>query len=105
MIGIDISDTTIEMARKNVPQAKFIKMDMNNIYFPDNTFDCINSVFALFHMPKKNPFSIFKRFHSLLKPNVILLINTGISESEGITNFFGVPMFWSNHKPEKTLIM
>ncbi|TFG09114.1 MAG: class I SAM-dependent methyltransferase [Promethearchaeota archaeon] len=101
--GIDISDTMIEMARKNVPQAKFINMDMNDIDFPDNTFDGIISVFALFHVPKNNHFSIFKRFHSLLKPNGILLINTGISESEGISNFFGVPMFWSNYEPEKTL--
>jgi ubiquinone/menaquinone biosynthesis C-methylase UbiE len=101
--GIDISDIMIQMARRNVPQAKFINMDMNNINFPDNAFDGIISVFALFHVPKKNHFSIFKRFHSLLKTNGILLINTGISESEGVSNFFGVPMFWSNHKPEKTL--
>jgi ubiquinone/menaquinone biosynthesis C-methylase UbiE len=103
VVGIDISDTMINMARENVPRAKFINMNMNNIKFPDNSFDGIISVFALFHVPKRNHQMIFKKFHSLLKSGGILLINTGISESEGISNFFGVPMFWSNHKPEKTL--
>ena len=32
-----------------------------------------------------------------------MLINTGVSESEGTSRFFGVPMFWSNFSPKITL--
>jgi ubiquinone/menaquinone biosynthesis C-methylase UbiE len=101
--GIDLSDTMLKMARKNVPDAKFIKMDVNKLNFDENTFDGIISVYTLFHIPKQNHFSIFQKLHEVIKPGGILLINTGVSESEGISNFFGVPMFWSNHSPKTTL--
>ncbi len=101
--GIDVSDTMLNLARKNVPNAEFIKMDMNELEFNENTFEGIISVFALFHVPKENHFNIFKKFFEILKPGGILLINTGVSESEGTSRFFGVPMFWSNFSPNTTL--
>lgn len=101
--GIDLSETMLKLARINVPQAAFIKMDINDLLFEESSFDGIISVYTLFHIPKKNHFSIFKRFYEILKPRGILMINTGISESEGTSNFFGVPMFWSNYKPKETL--
>ena len=101
--GIDLSDSMLSMARENVPEAKFIKMDINKISFEENMFDGLISVYTLFHIPKQNHFSIFKKFFELLKPGGILLINTGVSESEGMSNFFGVPMFWSNYNPKTTL--
>jgi len=101
--GIDISEKMLEMARVNVPQGEFIKKDMLQLDFEDNKFDGIISVYALFHVPKIKHQEIFQKFYRILKPGGILVINTGISESEGISNFFGVPMFWSNNRPEKTL--
>ena len=101
--GIDLSDTMLNLARKNVPNADFIKMDMNELEFSENTFDGIISVYALFHVPKENHFDIFKQFFKILKPGGILMINTGVSESEGTSRFFGVPMFWSNFSPKTTL--
>jgi ubiquinone/menaquinone biosynthesis C-methylase UbiE len=101
--GIDISDVMLNMAKENVPSGNFIKMDMNELKFNENTFDGIISVYALFHVPKKNHSSIFKQFYKILKPGGILLLNTGISESEGINEFFGIPMFWSNYDPQVTL--
>lgn len=103
MTGIDISETMINLAKKNVPEAKFLKMDINNLEFPEEYFDGIISVYTLFHIPRKNHFKIFQNFYKLLKPGGKLLINTGISESESFTRFFGVKMFWSNYSPDKTL--
>ena len=101
--GIDLSQTMLNLARENVPNAQFIKMDMNDLKFDEKTFDGIVSVYSLFHIPKKNHFSIFQKFFTILKPGGILLINTGISESDGISQFFGVPMLWSNFNPKTTL--
>jgi len=101
--GIDISDVMLKMARENVPNGKFIKMDMTNLKFNNSTFDGIVSVYALFHVKKEDHLSVFKQFHKILKPGGILLINTGITDSEGIGDFFGAPMFWSNHDPKITL--
>ena len=101
--GIDLSETMLNLARKNVPSAKFIKMDMNELKFNEKIFDGIVSVYALFHIPKERHFEIFKKAFEILKPGGILMINTGVSESEGTSRFFGVPMFWSNFSPKITL--
>ncbi len=101
--GIDLSDKMLNLARDNVPSAKFVKMDMLKLEFNENTFDGIISVFALFHVPKENHFDVFKKFFEILKPGGILMINSGVSESEGTSRFFGVPMFWSNFSPKTTL--
>ncbi|UCC20238.1 MAG: class I SAM-dependent methyltransferase [Promethearchaeota archaeon] len=103
VIGIDLSEKMLSMAKENEPNANFIKMDINEIKFDENTFDGVISVYTLFHIPKKNHLSIFNKLFEILKPGGILLLNTGISESEGISNFFGVPMFWSNYNPKTTL--
>ncbi|NVM35572.1 MAG: class I SAM-dependent methyltransferase [Candidatus Lokiarchaeota archaeon] len=103
VIGIDLSETMLKLARNNVPKASFIKMDINEIEFDENSFDGIVSVYSLFHISKENHFSIFKKFFTILKSGGILLINTGILESEGTSQFFGVPMFWSNFSPKTTL--
>ncbi|UCD01885.1 MAG: class I SAM-dependent methyltransferase [Promethearchaeota archaeon] len=101
--GIDLSEKMLSLARKNVPSAEFIKMDMNKLEFNESTFDGIVSVYSLFHVPKEKHSEIFKKFYKILKPGGNLLINTGVSESEGTSNFFGVPMFWSNFSPKTTL--
>ncbi|MFX1390620.1 MAG: class I SAM-dependent methyltransferase [Promethearchaeota archaeon] len=101
--GIDISDTMLNFARQIVPNADFIKMDINELDFKDNFFDGLVSVYTLFHIPKIKHFDIFKKFYKVLKSGGILMINTGVSESEGTSDFYGVPMFWSNYSPQTTL--
>ena len=39
LVGIDISDKLLEMARKKVPEAEIIKADIDAMPFADNTFD------------------------------------------------------------------
>ncbi|NHJ04890.1 MAG: class I SAM-dependent methyltransferase [Candidatus Heimdallarchaeota archaeon] len=101
--GIDISKNMVELAQKNVPQATFIQMDMLTLNFEENSFDGIICVYSLWHVPKKEHTQIYKAFHRILKPNGLLVINTGIRESEGMSDFFGEPMLWSNHDPKTTL--
>ncbi|MFW9828126.1 MAG: class I SAM-dependent methyltransferase [Candidatus Thorarchaeota archaeon] len=101
--GVDISETMLNFAKQIVPEAEYIKMDINKLKFRESTFDGIISVYTLFHIPRIKHFEILKNFFKILKPGGILMINSGVSESEGTSIFFGVPMFWSNHSPETTL--
>jgi ubiquinone/menaquinone biosynthesis C-methylase UbiE len=101
--GIDISEKMLKLAKENVPTATFLKMDANHLEFPEDLFDGIISVYTLFHIPRKNHSEIFKQFYKVLKSGGMLMINSGVSGSEGTSSFFGVPMFWSNYSPEKTL--
>ncbi|MFA7151130.1 MAG: class I SAM-dependent methyltransferase [Candidatus Paceibacterota bacterium] len=41
VIGIDLSDNSLNIARKIAKKAKFIKMDCEKLDFPDNSFDIV----------------------------------------------------------------
>ncbi|MEK7071876.1 MAG: class I SAM-dependent methyltransferase, partial [Patescibacteria group bacterium] len=41
VIGIDLSEKSLEIARHAVPSAEFLKMDCEKMEFPDNYFDII----------------------------------------------------------------
>jgi ubiquinone/menaquinone biosynthesis C-methylase UbiE len=101
--GIDISKKMVELAKQNVPEAIFYQKNILTLDFPDNSFDGIICVFTLWHIPRADHSFIIANFHRMLKDGGILVINTGIYESEGMSEFFGEPMLWSSNSPKKTL--
>jgi ubiquinone/menaquinone biosynthesis C-methylase UbiE len=101
--GVDISKRMIELAKKNIPEARFYQKNILTLDFPDDSFDGIICVYTLWHIPRSNHPTITQNFHRMIKDNGILVINTGIYESEGMSNFFGEPMLWSTRDPKKTL--
>ena len=68
VIGIDLVDSFLKDARENVPQAKFIKMDLLNLKFPQNYFDAIWANAVLLHIMKKDVPKALKEFYKILKP-------------------------------------
>lgn len=101
VIGVDISKKMIQLAKTNVPEAQYYEMDIRNLEFPAEKFDGVMSLFTLFHIPKSQHSLVLKEFYRILKLGGKLMINSGIHESEGITGFFGVPMYWSSNSPDK----
>ncbi len=102
--GADFSDSMINLAKKNVPKAKFMKMDITNIKFKENSFDGAVSFYAIIHIPKEKHSKIYKSLHKIIKPNGIILVNCcGSIAWEGYEeNYLGVKMFWSHYEPKKT---
>src|SRR5215510_97079 len=45
--GVDFSEAQIELAKKNIPNAKFICEDLTKLNFPDDAFDGICSYYAI----------------------------------------------------------
>jgi ubiquinone/menaquinone biosynthesis C-methylase UbiE len=101
--GVDISKKMIDLAKENVPDARFHQKNILTLDFPDESFDGIICVYTLWHIPKANHKAIIQNFHRMLKDGGILVLNTGVYESEGMSDFFGEPMFWSTNDPKKTL--
>jgi 2-polyprenyl-3-methyl-5-hydroxy-6-metoxy-1,4-benzoquinol methylase len=101
--GIDISKRMVDLAKENVPEARFYQKNILTLDFPDESFDGIICVYTLWHIPRKNHPTIIENFHRMLKDNGILVLNTGIYESEGMSEFFGEPMLWSTNNPKNTL--
>jgi 2-polyprenyl-3-methyl-5-hydroxy-6-metoxy-1,4-benzoquinol methylase len=101
--GVDISKKLINLAKENVPEASFYQKNILELDFQNNTFDGIICVYTLWHIPRTDHSSIINNFHRMMKENGILVINTGVFESDGMSTFFGERMLWSNNNPQKTL--
>ncbi|MCG3225373.1 MAG: class I SAM-dependent methyltransferase [Candidatus Heimdallarchaeota archaeon] len=103
VIGIDISEEMLSLAKKHVPKGEFLKADMSEMDFLDDSFDGIVSFYAIIHLPREKHAFLFKKFRRILKPRGIMLIGLGSSESEDTGEYFGTKMFWSHYSAEQSL--
>ncbi len=102
--GIDFSDGMLRLARKNVPKAKFIKMDITKMKFKKNSFDAAVSFYAIIHIPRNYHKDIYKNLHRILKSDGIFLANASgtCTWEETAKDYLGVPMYWSFYSPKIT---
>lgn len=71
--GLDFSEKLIKFAEQIIPKEKLFIADICD-FTTDIKFDAIICWFTLFHIHADNHLYVLKKFHSLLKPNGILLI-------------------------------
>lgn len=101
VIGIDISEKQVELARKFVPKGKFEVKDMANLKIGEYLVDAVVAFYAIFHTPRQAHQDILKKIYSFLKKDGYILITMGSSEWEGEEdNFFGGMMYWSHFGPK-----
>ena len=103
VVGIDTSFEMLKLAKKRIPEVEFIEMDMTKFSFPDDSFNGIVSLYAIFHISKEKHASLFQSFYKILKPGGVLFFSIGTYEWEGTEEYYGAKIFWSNYSPEKTL--
>lgn len=102
VIGIDISDKQIELAKKNVPAATYEVKDMSSLQEKEYFVDAIVSFYAIFHTPRENHLTLLGILNSYLPHNGLMLITMGSSDWEGTEDdFHGAKMFWSHYDPKK----
>ena len=101
--GVDFSGSMLRLARRNVPEANLVKLDVTRLGLKANSFDGVTSSFCIIHIPREKHSSLFQSLHGVLKPEGVMLISMGYSEWEGTEEYYGVDMFWSHYSPEKTL--
>jgi SAM-dependent methyltransferase len=96
--GVDISTHQIELARHNVPIARFINGDIAALEFPPAVFDAVVASYSFIHLPRVEHESLFHKIAGWLKPGGLLLANFGIGnwEIDYEEDWLGVPMFWSS---------
>ena len=73
VVGIDISKTMVATARRNLPEAMILQMNMVDINFPPESFDGLISCYALIHVPRERHAGIFQSFHTILKDQGAIL--------------------------------
>ncbi|MBZ1345537.1 MAG: methyltransferase domain-containing protein [Candidatus Nealsonbacteria bacterium] len=80
--GIDLTSNFVKMASQNVPNAKFIQMDMRNLDFPENTFDGIWACASFLHIPKEDAKNTLLGFKKILKPAGLIYISVKAGTEE-----------------------
>ena len=105
--GVDFSQAQIELARKNVPNAKFLCEDMTKLDFPDHSFDGITSYYAIIHIPREEHQPLLANFHRMLKPGGFALLCLGAEHliDDIDENYLGTRMYWSHYDSETYLNM
>ena len=99
--GVDISQTQIDLARKNVPAGTFIQGDLASVDFPAQAFDAVASFYTLEHIPRREHAEVLKRIHGWLRSGGLLLFSIEAGDYDDETgDWLGVPMFISTYDPD-----
>lgn len=102
VLGVDISEAQIELARKNVPEATFVRDDFSELAFPEGSFDGVAAFYSISHVPREEHTRLFVRVAEWLKPGGLFLATLGAEESPNWTGeWLGVPMFFSSHDADE----
>ncbi len=102
VIGIDISEKQIELARKNAPQGQFKVKDMSDLQEKEYQVDAVVSFYTIFHIPRETHQNLFKKIASFLQKNGLILVTMGANEWEGKEqDFHGTEMYWSHYGADK----
>jgi SAM-dependent methyltransferase len=75
VIGLDMSEEAIALARKKFPEADFRKGDVNDLccLFPAESFDLITDFNVLYHTWVKSDLQSMRDIHRLLRPGGVFI--------------------------------
>ena len=91
VIGVDIADRCIELAREHNPGMDFEQGDIAQLSFDAGSFDGIVSYYSIIHTPKAYMQEIFSEFYRILKPDGTVLIAVKAGTTEGyVTDLLGI---------------
>lgn len=76
VVGLDISDTALDLAREKWPRYRFVKGDAQKVsdYFPPGEFSVITVLNVLYHQWVKSEGDIITQIHQLLRPGGLLIL-------------------------------
>ena len=106
--GVDVSSRQLDLARQHVPTATFVKADMPELDFPQESFDAIVAFYSIIHVPRERHPALVGNIHRWLKPGGPFLATWANVEWEGKEenwNGWGTGMWWSHYDAETSIGM
>ena len=83
VIGVDISEKCIEIARITNPNMRLEIADIGNLPFDNNSFDGVISYYSVINTPKIYVHRLFAEFRRVIKPDGYLLVAVKVGTTEG----------------------
>jgi SAM-dependent methyltransferase len=68
VVGIDLSEVSLSIARRHAPEVSFLPMDIEHLDFADGSFDAVLDAACLFHFSDAEQSRILSTIHTLLVP-------------------------------------
>ncbi len=101
----DISESCLELARKNAPSAKFILSDMTKLDFPAASFDGVVAYYAFHHVPRKSYEPLIRNIAGWLRPGGLFMAAFYPYDVDNLVteDWHGATMYWSSFAEEPTL--
>lgn len=101
VIGVDMSQRQLELARAAVPGATFIQADFAELDFPAETFDAVTAFYSLLHVPQDEQFALLGLIKNWLKPGGLFLASMShLGGPDRVEEWLGVDMFFSGFDAE-----
>lgn len=101
VVGVDISEAQLRLAKRNVPGAALILGDFSQLSFPDGTFDGVVALYSIPHLPREEHAELLRRVARWLRPGGLFLASLGSGDGPDWTGqWLGVPMFFSSYDAE-----
>ena len=83
VVGVDVSDRCVELARKHNPGMRFERQDIGAMTFASGSFDGVVAYYSIIDTPKRHMERIFREFQRVLKPAGALLVVVKAGTEEG----------------------
>jgi SAM-dependent methyltransferase len=83
VVGIDIADRCVELARAHNPGMPVVQGDIARLGFGTVSFDGVVSYYSIIHAPKDEIGGMFSEFRRVLKPGGYLLVAVKAGAGEG----------------------
>ncbi|SDO09316.1 class I SAM-dependent methyltransferase [Lentzea jiangxiensis] len=100
VLGVDLSQRQVELARANVPGARFEKGDMTVLDFDEGTFDGVAAFYSILHVPQAEQSGLIARIARWLKPGGLFLASLGTGTPDVTESWLGVEMFFGSNTPD-----
>ena len=99
MVGIDISDGMLAVARRALPTATFVNADATALPFPDASFNLVTCVAGLRFFDAATAFAEWRR---VLRPDGALLVTAWLPEGVAVAEPARRSVDWSFTEPNGT---
>lgn len=97
--GVDISETQLDAARRNVPEATFVLGDLTLVDFPPGSFEGVTAFYSIIHVPREEHGPVFQRVSRWLIPGGLFLATLSATDDPGWNgDWLGQPMFFSGYE-------